>query len=97
MARQGMDVDIVTNDGNQMRDIGENGIPSVLNAVEGIISQIQSAWHGDDANQFINVWHSTYKPNLTNIATEVATHGQLALTNAQAQQAASSAAGGGTA
>ena len=91
MARQGMDVESVTNDGNQMRDVGQSGIPSVISAVEGIVSQMQGTWHGPDADAFVNAWHSTFKPNLTTIAEAVATHGQLAVTNAQAQQAASSA------
>ena len=91
MARQGMDIDSVTNSGNQMRDVGQSGIPSVISAVEGIVTQIQSAWRGPDADAFVNAWHSTFKPNLTTISEAVATHGQLAVTNAQAQQTASSA------
>jgi uncharacterized protein YukE len=91
MAREGMDVDVITNDGNQMRDVGQNAIPGVISAVESIISQIESTWHGADAQSFVNAWQSTFKPNLTSIAAAVAGHGQLALTNVQAQQAASTA------
>jgi uncharacterized protein YukE len=89
MAREGMDVDVITNDGTQMKDIGQNAIPSVISAVEGIVSELHGTWSGQDSEAFVNAWNSTFKPNLTRIAGEVAAHGQLALTNAQEQQAAS--------
>lgn len=91
MARLGMDVTQITNDGNQMKNVGDNELPSLISAVESLVQQIQGQWHGDDANSFVDAWNGTFKPTLTTIASEVSNHGGLALTNAQQQTTASQA------
>jgi len=90
MAREGMDVGLVTSDGTRMKSIGETAIPQVISSVNGIVSNMQSEWQGNDANAFVQMWESTDRPNLTTIAQEIAQFGQLALTNAQEQTSASS-------
>lgn len=91
MPFEGMQDDsAVSNDATQMKTIGDSGIPQVVSSIETIVSQISTSWHGDDANSFVNEWNSTFKPNLVRIASEISQHGQLALTNVAAQQAASS-------
>jgi uncharacterized protein YukE len=89
MAREGMDVDVISNDGTQMKDVGATAIPSVIHSIEGIVTQMRGTWHGPDAEAFVNAWNSTFKPNLTKIAGEVQTHGELAVKNASEQRDAS--------
>ncbi|MGN6609250.1 MAG: hypothetical protein ACTHMS_19830 [Jatrophihabitans sp.] len=89
MAREGMDVDVVEAAGNQMKQIGTDGLPHLINAIEGLIQRTQGAWWGHDAQAFAQAWHSNFKPALSRIAGEVANHGQLALTNVNEQRQAS--------
>lgn len=89
MAREGMDVGLVTGDGTRMKTIGDASIPEVISSVNSIVGRLQSEWWGPDSAAFVQNWESTDRPNLTTIAHEISTFGQLALTNAQQQTIAS--------
>lgn len=89
MAREGMDVDVVEASANQMKQIGTNGLPNVINAIEGLVQRTQSAWWGHDAQAFAQAWNGSFKPALTQIAGEVVNHGSLALQNVAEQRQAS--------
>lgn len=93
MARLGMDVDVVTQHGTALKNIGDNDIPSLLNRVDNIAQEIQGSWWGHDAQQFHANWTGTDRPALQRIAHEISNFGQQALTNAQ-QQTQTSAANG---
>lgn len=90
MAREGMDVGLVTGDGTKMKAIGETSIPEVISSVNSIVTRLQSEWWGPDSTAFVQNWESTDRPNLTTIAQEISSFGQLAVANAQAQSSASS-------
>ena len=94
MARIGMDVEVVTQHGSALKNIGDNDIPALLGRVDNLVNELQSSWWGPDAQHFHANWTGTDKPALHNIAHEISTFGQQALTNAQ-QQAQTSASGGG--
>jgi uncharacterized protein YukE len=96
MAREGMDVGIITSDGTKMKTIGDHDIPSMISAVNSIVQQLHNEWWGQDANAFVSQWESTDRPNMSQIATEVSTFGQLAVTNANAQSTTSSSGTLGT-
>jgi hypothetical protein len=89
MAREGMDVGVVTNDGTRMKMVGDSAIPQLISAVNGIVQSLQSQWWGPDAQAFVHEWESTDRPNLTTIAHEISTFGQTAVVNAQEQANAS--------
>ncbi len=91
MAQQGMNVDQVQNDGNQMKSVGTDGIPHVISQIDGIVSSLAGNWHGPDSEQFVNDWNNTHKPNLTTIAQQVAQQGTTALQNVEAQRQTSAA------
>lgn len=93
MARIGMDIDVVTQHGGALKNIGDADIPALLGRVDNIVQEIQGNWWGPDAQQFHANWSGTDRPALQTIAHEIASFGQRALTNAQ-QQAQASAGGG---
>lgn len=86
-----MDVGVVTNDANQMKTVGETGLPGLISTVDGIVRDLHAQWWGPDSDAFVHGWESSDKPNLGAIANEIANFGNLALANAQQQSAASNA------
>ena len=93
MARIGMDVDLVTQHGTGLKNIGDSDIPSLLSRVENVVQEIQGNWWGADAQQFQSTWSGTDRPALQAIAHAISTFGQQALTNAQVQSTTSAAGG----
>lgn len=85
MAFEGMDVEVVSSLGNQLRH-QESAIHSIVSAIDGIVNQMEGSWKGHDATEFQNWWQSQHKPALMNAASAVGGLGQSALNNASAQQ-----------
>lgn len=93
MARLGMDVEVVTQHGTALKNIGDHDIPSLLHRVDNLVNEIQGNWWGPDAQHFHASWTGTDRPALQGIAHEISTFGQQALTNAQRQAQTSAATG----
>jgi WXG100 family type VII secretion target len=88
MAIVGMDVEQVQNLAGQLHSQAE-AIQSVINAIDSIVSQLESAWQGNDARQFADWWNSQHKPALRNAMEAVDGLHQSALNNATEQSTAS--------
>lgn len=85
MALVGMDVDQVRSLANQLHQQAE-AIQSVIGNIDRIVSQLQSAWQGQDARQFADWWNSQHKPALHNAQNAIDGLHQSALNNASEQQ-----------
>jgi len=88
-----MDVDVVMQHGTALKNIGDHDIPSLLSRVDNIAQEVQGSWWGPDSQQFHAHWTGTDRPALQNIAHEISTFGQQALTSAQQQGQTSAATG----
>lgn len=89
MAFEGMDPDVVQGLGQQLKH-QEDAIHSLVSAVDGIINQIEGAWKGHDATEFMGWWQQQHRPALMNAAGAVGGLGQSALNNVNQQRQASS-------
>ncbi len=67
MPREGMDVEAVTSLSNQLGAITNSQFPSLVSDIDRLFGQIQSSWHGPDADQFVSTWSGTDKPALANV------------------------------
>ena len=94
MARLGMDVEVVTQHGSMLKQIGDSDIPALLGRVDHLIGEIQGSWWGPDAQHFHGCWTGKDRPALQSIAHEIANFGQQAVLNAQQQSQTSASAGG---
>lgn len=88
MAQVGMDVEAVTGLGHQLQNQAD-AINQVIATVDGIVSQLEGAWQGNDARQFADWWNSQHKPALHNAEEAVRGLGQSAINNANDQAAVS--------
>jgi surface antigen/uncharacterized protein YukE len=81
---EGMDVGEVESLGHQLMNQG-NTLQTIINAIDGIVTSMETAWRGSDATEFQGWWQSQHRPAL--MSAEVAVHGlgQSALNNAQQQ------------
>ncbi len=84
MAFAGMDTDQVINISNQLKHQAEQ-INGVINAINGLVSQLESNWHGKDATDFAGWWNDQHRPALQKASEAVNGLGQSAYNNAQAQ------------
>jgi WXG100 family type VII secretion target len=89
MAMIGMDVEQVQNLAGQLHGQAE-AIQSVINSVDRIVAQLESAWQGQDARQFADWWNSQHKPALHNAMVAVDGLHTSALNNANEQSQVSS-------
>jgi len=81
MAFEGMDTAQVTSIGNQLKHQGDQ-INSVIVAINSLVSQLPTIWHGKDATEFESWWNTQHRPALQNAATAVQGLGQSAINNA---------------
>jgi len=88
MAFEGMDVDAVTSLAGQL-DAQASQITSTINAIDGIVSNMEANWKGADASEFQGWWLSQHKPALQSAEQAVSGLAQSARNNVSAQQSAS--------
>ncbi|MDX6245911.1 MAG: hypothetical protein QOE76_3634 [Frankiales bacterium] len=88
MAFEGMDVDQVSNAGQQLKHQAEQ-INTVINTINGLVSHLGQVWHGKDATDFEGWWNSQHRPALVAAAQAIEGLGQSALNNAEAQRTTS--------
>ena len=86
---EGMNPDVVEAQARILGGLSEE-ITSLMNKVEGEVTQLAQAWHGDDARKFATEWAGTHKPVLTTAATLLATMSDTSLRNAAQQRTTSS-------
>jgi WXG100 family type VII secretion target len=63
MAFEGMDTTAVRGYASQL-DNQAHSINGVINAINGIVSQMESTWKGHDAQQFQEWWLQQHRPAL---------------------------------
>ena len=86
---EGMNPDVVEAQARILRGLSEE-VTSLMNTIEGEISQLADAWHGDDSNKFAAEWAGTHKPVFTMAAALLQTMSDVSHGNAGQQRATSS-------
>ena len=81
----GMNVDQVENLGRQLQGKGDE-IDALMNAINGLIDQLQTEWKGQDATEFKGWWDSQHRPALQALRDAIKGLGQSALNNASEQR-----------
>lgn len=87
MALLGMDVDEVERIGHDLINTQVKLLENVLNAINGHVGHLPGIWHGNDSNQFIQLWESTHKPALNTLMEHINLLGQAAIRQAGDQRA----------
>lgn len=87
MAFEGMDVDAVTGIYNQMNGLSQQ-LQSLVTSMPNLVSQLEGAWKGPDAQQFAAQWpsHQAQLQNALNSIQDICHH---TLANLQQQEQAS--------
>jgi WXG100 family type VII secretion target len=88
MAMVGMDVEHVQNLAGQLHQQAE-AIQSVIGNIDRIVTQLESAWQGQDARQFADWWNQQHKPALHNAQQAIEGLHQSAMNNATEQSTVS--------
>lgn len=87
MALLGMDVDEVERIGHDLINNQFKMLENVLTAISSHASTLPGIWHGNDSQQFINVWESSHKPALNTLMEHVQQLGHTAIKQAADQRA----------
>src|SRR5437764_906552 len=85
-----MDPDVVHGLGQQLKN-QENALHSIVSAVDGIINQIEGAWKGHDATEFLGWWQQQHGPKLVRAQSDIAGLARSATNNADQQDRTSAA------
>jgi WXG100 family type VII secretion target len=86
---EGMNPDVVEAQARILGGLSEEVI-ALMNKVEGEVTQLADAWHGDDSRKFAADWAGTHKPVLTSAASLLANMSETSQRNAGQQRATSS-------
>jgi WXG100 family type VII secretion target len=65
-------------------------IVTLKNKIEGEVTQLAQAWHGDDSRKFATDWAGTYKPVFTTAAMLLQNMSDTSQRNASQQRTTSS-------
>ena len=65
---EGMNPDVVEAQARLLGGLSQE-ILTLVNKIEGEVTQLADAWHGDDSRKFASEWAGTHKPVLTTAAT----------------------------
>jgi uncharacterized protein YukE len=90
MAQLGMDADAVEHLGHQLRDQIAPQISDLINAINGVVGNMEKSWWGPDAQAFCHQWWPQHQKELHNAFLAIQGLGQAALNNAHDQRAVSS-------
>ena len=86
---EGMNPDVVESQARMLNGLSGE-ITALMQKIEGEVTSLADAWHGDDSRKFAAEWAGTHKPVFTTAATLLANMGDTSLRNAAQQQATSS-------
>jgi WXG100 family type VII secretion target len=88
-AWEGMNPDVVEAQGRILGGLSEE-VTALMNKIEGEVTQLADAWHGDDSKKFAAEWAGTHKPVFTTAATLLQTMSETSVRNASQQRSTSS-------
>jgi WXG100 family type VII secretion target len=88
-AWEGMNPDVVEAQGRILGGLSEE-VTALMNKIEGEVTQLADAWHGDDSKKFATEWAGTHKPVFTTAATLLQTMSETSARNASQQRSTSS-------
>jgi WXG100 family type VII secretion target len=86
---EGMNPDVVEAQARVLGGLSEE-ISTLVNKIEGEVTQLADVWHGDDSRKFAAEWAGTHKPVLTTAATLLVNMSETSQRNAVQQRATSS-------
>jgi WXG100 family type VII secretion target len=86
---EGMNPDVVEAQGRILGGLSEE-VTALMNKIEGEVSQLADAWHGDDSKKFATEWGGTHKPVFTTAAALLQTMSDTSQRNASQQRTTSS-------
>ena len=86
---EGMNPDVVEAQARILGGLSEE-ITTLMNKIEGEVTQLADAWHGDDSKRFATEWAGTHKPVFTTAATLLQNMSDTSARNAGQQRSTSS-------
>jgi WXG100 family type VII secretion target len=85
----GMNPDVVETQARILAGLSQE-IITLKNKIEGEITELAQAWHGDDSRTFATEWAGTHKPVFTTAASLLQSMSDTSQRNAGQQRATSS-------
>lgn len=85
MARMGMDVDLVEQEGNKLKKKASD-LGALMAEINSIVSGLPAIWDGKDANEFVHNWWPGHRQSLQSVINSIDGLGQSALNNASEQR-----------
>jgi WXG100 family type VII secretion target len=86
---QGMNPDVVESQARILNGLAGE-ITTLMHKIEGEVTALADAWHGDDSRKFAAEWAGTHKPVFTTAATLLADMGDISQRSAGQQRTTSS-------
>ena len=86
---QGMNPEVVEVQARILHGLSEE-ITTLMSKIEGEVTQLADAWHGDDSRKFSAEWAGTHKPVFTTAATLLLNMSDTGQRSAAQQRATSS-------
>jgi uncharacterized protein YukE len=86
---EGMNPDVVESQARILNGLSAE-IITLMHKIEGEVSALADAWHGDDARKFAADWAGTHKPVFSTAATLLADMGDISQRSAVQQRTTSS-------
>lgn len=87
---EGMNPDVVEAQARILHGLSEE-ITTLMSKIEGEVTQLSDAWHGDDSRKFATEWAGTHKPVFTTAAALLANMSDISQRNASQQRSTSAA------
>ena len=85
---EGMNPDVVESQARILNGLSGE-IATLIHKIEGEVTALADAWHGDDSRRFAAEWAGTHKPVFTMAATLLADMGDISQRSAAAQRSTS--------
>ena len=86
---EGMNPDVVEAQARILHGLSGE-ITTLMQKIEGEVSSLADAWHGDDSRKFATEWSGTHRPVFTAAATLLADMGNTSQRSAAQQRTTSS-------
>ena len=86
---EGMNPDVVESQARILHGLSGE-ILTLMHKIEGEVTALADAWHGDDSRKFATEWAGTHKPVFATAATLLATMGDIGQRSAAQQRTTSS-------
>jgi len=82
---EGMNPDVVEAQARVLSGLSGE-ITTLMQKIEGEVTALAGAWHGDDSRKFATEWAGTHKPVFTTAATLLADMGDISVRSAAQQR-----------